>query len=373
MDQLEDSTLDLIYRRRVRSYYPGYVIIFLVIGIALALPLVKVDIVTSTRGMVRPLKEPVELFAPITGILDSTILGNNAQVNAGDTIAWIRNDLPDARIESHRKQIRMNQGSIADILSILEGKNPGETTRFKQSYRNHLSTLSHLTLQKEFLHGEFRTVEKLYQEEVISHHEFEKTKSSYLIMVAKVLNLQENYRNILEEELYRFQLENSQMESKIDLICSTMQDYYIIVPTTGTVQNCSGIASGSVVHPGMSLGTISPSGILVAECYLEPEKFPLVGFGTRAKLRFDGLGFRHYTCLETVVDYIDKDVVMMNGLPVYRIRCTLDSPRIMYSNGNIDPVKKGMTFTASFILFRRSLASLIVDKMNGWANPAISN
>jgi len=373
MDQLEDSTLDLIYRRRVRSYYLGYVIIFLVIGIALALPLVKVDIVTTTRGMIRPLKEPAELFAPITGILDSTVLGNNVQVHVGDTIAWIRNDLPDARIGSHHKQIRMNQGSIADILCILEGKNPRETTRYKQSYRNHLSTLSHLTLQKEFLHGEFRTVKTLYQEEVISLHEFEKAESSYLVMVAKVLNLQENYRNTLEEELYRFQLENSQMESEIELICSTMQDYYIIAPATGTVQNCSGITSGSVVHPGMSLGTVSPSGILVAECYLEPGKIPLVGAGTRAKLRFDGMGFRHYTNLETVVDHIDKDVVMMNGLPVYRIRCTLDSPQIMYSDGNLDPVKKGMTFTASFILFRHSLANLMIDKMNGWANPAISN
>ena len=80
MDHLEDSTLDLIYRRRVRSYYPGYMIILLIMGISVVLPLVNVDVVTSTRGMIRPLEDPVEVSSGITGILDSTILANNIQL-----------------------------------------------------------------------------------------------------------------------------------------------------------------------------------------------------------------------------------------------------------------------------------------------------
>ena len=84
MNQLEDSTLDLIFRRRVRSYYPGYVIIVLIFGLVLVLPLVKVDVVTSVRGMIRPFEEPAEVGSAITGILDSTILKNNQQVKAGE-------------------------------------------------------------------------------------------------------------------------------------------------------------------------------------------------------------------------------------------------------------------------------------------------
>ncbi len=76
MFQLEDSTLDLIYRRRVQSFLPGYAIIILVIGFAVALPLVDVDVVTNCRGMVRPFIESAEVFAPISGILDNSILRN---------------------------------------------------------------------------------------------------------------------------------------------------------------------------------------------------------------------------------------------------------------------------------------------------------
>ena len=372
MEQLEDSTLDLIYRRRVRSYFPGYVIIFMIMGVAVALPLVKVDVVTSIRGMVRPLEEPSEVCSPMTGILDSTILGNNMEVLDGDTLLWIRRDIPDTKIKAHQDIIKTNHGSIHDILHILEGKSPRETSRFQQSYRNHHSALALLHLQQEFLHGEYRTAEALYQEEVIPKHEYEQTQSNFHIICAKVSDLRENYKNILEEEMYRLELENSQIEGEIELIKSTLQDFFVIAPASGTVHNCPGITSGSVIHIGSSLGIISPSGSLVAECYLEPDKIPVVNMGTRVKLRFDDPGFLSHSFIETVVNHIEKDISVVNGIPAYRIRCTLDNPQIRYRDGTIDPVRKGMTFTASFILFRRSLAGLILEKVNRWANPAES-
>ena len=369
MNPLEDSTLDLIYRRRVRSYYPGYVIILLIMGIAVVLPLVNVDVVTTTRGMIRPLEAPTEVSSTMTGILDSTILRNNMQVLAGDTLAWIRRDLPRAQIESHERVVEINQASIRDILHILKGKAPKETTRYRQSYRNHQSTLSHLQLQEKFLHGEFKTAEKLYHEEVISLYEFEKARSNYQIICAEITDIREHYKNLLEEELYLLRRETSQYLDDIDLIKSSSQDYFILAPMTGTIHNCPGISSGSVIHTGTPLGIISPTGSLVAECYLEPGTIAAIKIGTPVKLRFDDPGFRSQSCLETEIDHIDKDVTLVNGRPAYRIRCSLNNSLIPYSDGTTDPVQKGMTFTANIILFRRSLAALILENANRWANP----
>ncbi len=372
MDQLEDSTLDLIYRRRVRSYYQGYMIILLIMGIAVALPMVNVDVVTSTRGMIRPLDDQVGVISSMTGILDSTILRNNRQVTAGDTVAWFSRDLPKAKIEAHQRLVKTNQCSIQDILCILRGRAPKETTRYRQSYRNHKSRLAHLQLQEKFHFGEFITAKKLYEEEVISQYEFEKAQSSYQIICAEISQVKEQYRNQLEEELFKLRRENSLCQDEINQINSSSRDYYIMAPVTGTLHSCPGITSGSVIHSGTSLGTISPTGNLVAECYLEPTTIPAIKIGTRVKLRFDDPGFRSRFYMETEVDHIDKDVTLLNGSPAYRIRCSLDNSQIHYVDGTNELVQKGMTFTANMILFRRSLAALILENANRWANPAKS-
>lgn len=372
MIQLEDSTLDLIYRRRVQSFLPGYVIIILVIGFAVALPLVNVDVVTNCRGMVRPLIESAEICAPISGVLDSTILRNNIDVKAGDTLVWIRKDLPEAKLKAYRKLIKQNMASIRDITLILRGEFPRETSLYRQSYKNHFASLSYLKIQKEYLYQEYATAEKLYHEEVISQHEFEAARSDYLIINAKESDDIESYRDLLETDFHHLEMENSGLLDEIDLIQSTLYDYCIVAPVSGTLHNCQGITSGSVIHTGSSLGTISPLGKLVAECYLEPGSIPVVNVGTKVKLRFDKPRYGNQSTLETEVNYIDEDVSFVNGSHIYRIRCSLDNPQICHSDGSVDPIRKGMTFTANIILFRRSLASLILDKVNRWANPAES-
>lgn len=372
MDHLEDSTLDLIFRRRVRSYFPGYLILLIILGSVMVLPLVEVDVVTTTRGMIRPLHEPVDISSPLTGILDSTILENNLQVTAGDTLVWIRRDIPRTRIEAYQNTIETNQDLIRDIRSILEGKIPALTTRYLQSYRNHLSTLSSLQLQEKFLHDEFQTAKKLFEEEVISMHEYEEALSQYQIICARISDTREQYRYQLEEELYQLRQETRQSSAEIALIHSTSRDYYVLAPVSGAVLNCPGINAGSVIHSGTSMGTISPSGNLVAECYLPPGIIPVVKMGTRVKLRFDHPQSRFRPHLEAVVDYMDKDITSINGNPVCRIRCSLENPRIQYANGTQEIIRKGMTFTANIILFRQSLANLILDRANRWANPAES-
>jgi len=335
-----------------------------------ALPLVKVDVITSSRGMVRPFHEPVEVYAPITGILDSCRLQNNLQVSTGDTLVWIRSDIPKAKMKARAEMMALNRASILDITHILEGEVPKETSRFRQSHRNHLAALSHLQLQEEFLHKEFRVAEQLYRQEVISLYDYEKAESDYLIMTAKVSDLRESYRDMLATELQRLELENSTYHGEIEQIRSTLNDYIITAPLSGTLLHNQGITTGSVIHTGTSLGMISPTGRLVAECYLPPATIQTIGLGTRVKIRIDDPGFNLNTFLETHVDHIDKDVSVIDGNPVYRIRCTLKNPYLRTSEGAFTPLRKGMTFTANFILSRRSLAHLMLEKMDRWVNPS---
>ncbi|MEN8202272.1 MAG: HlyD family efflux transporter periplasmic adaptor subunit [Bacteroidota bacterium] len=372
MEELENSTLDLIYRRRVRSHFPGYVVVFLIVLAISSLPLVKVDVVTSVRGMVRPVNEPSELFSPLGGMVDSSILMDNRPVDAGDTLVWIRRDLPEAKITGCQERIRIQQASAADIQGILAGKKPLKTTQYRQSYRNHLAARSRLEIRKEFLLGEYNTAQILYTDEVISRHEFEKAQSSFRDICARESDLCEEYKSILEGDLFRIQSEIKQIWDEIRLTQSSLDEYFILAPASGILYESRGLSSGSVIHAGMSLGMISPSGLLAAECYLNPAHIASVEEGSRVKLRFDDGGFRTHHPLDAEVDLLDEEVCVYNGIPSYRIRCTLHDTKIRYTNGSCETLKNGMTFTASFILFRHSLASLILEKANLWVNPSLT-
>jgi multidrug resistance efflux pump len=371
MDELEGTTLELIHRRRIRSSAPRFGVLCLVTGMVVALPLIKVDIVSTCHGMIRPREEPVEISSPMTGIVDSAILKDHLRVVPGDTLVWIRRDLQETRIREYQALAGENMRPIRDIAAILGGKPPALTAKYRQSYRNQLATERHLRLQRDFLESEFHACEKLFLQDVIPVCEYEQSRSDYMVSHAKLEDQRETYRSILENELYRLETENRHYLGEIEKIRATLQNYYMVAPAAGILQQCSGITEGSVVQQGERLGTISPSGRVVAECYVETRDISTLEPGTRVRLRLDGQSHDAGSFLDTEVTQIDPDVVVVNGRPVYRTRCLLDKPTLETATGEIVPVIVGMTFTASMILHRRSLASLVVEKITRWANPSI--
>ena len=372
MEELEDSTLSLIYRRQVRSSLPAYVIIFLVLGAFSSLPLLKVDVVTSVKGMVRPVREPTEILSNVSGMVERSVLLDNRKFAAGDTLVWIKTDLLKARINALQNRTRIHEASKTDIRLILENHLPLHTSHYIQLHRNHQANIARLEIQKEFLQDEHKTSKTLFNQQVISRHEYEKALNQWREICARETDLKEAYKSSLEESLLRINLEISQLSDDITQIHANLREYYLIAPVAGTLYGSKSLSAGSVVHPGNSLAKISPTGLLVAECFIDPGHIPSVKEGTRVKLRFDDSGFRSHHPLETRVDLMDQEVTLFNGTPAYRIRCTLDNAPIYYANGSIETVKNGMTFTASFILFRRSVAALILEKANLWVNPTES-
>jgi multidrug resistance efflux pump len=373
MDQLEGTTLDLIYRRRVRSFYTGYTIIFMVLGMVVALPLVKVDVVTTSGGMVRSFEEPAELVAPMAGIVESSILKEHLAVKVGDTLVWMRRDLPETRIREYGELIRRNLAPVSDIISILNGKPPVRTGRYRQSFMNHTTALKHLQIEQDFLYREFTAAATLFQQEVIPVSEYELARSNYRVVCAKLENLEQSYRSGLEDELFRLQMENRLHRREIAKIKASLQGYFVTAPATGIIRQCPGIACGSVLQPGTRLGTISPEGTLVAECYVDTRDIQDIKQNMPVRIRFDGKSHRFGSILDSRVSQIDPDAVVLDGKPVYRIRCMLGNPCLVNGSGKSGPVIPGMTFSASMILYRTSLASLLLERINRWGNPALAD
>ncbi len=373
MDQLEGSTLDLIHRRRIRSSAPGYVVIMMVVGMSAGLFLVRVDIVSTSPGMIRPRDEPVSIISPFSGMVDSTILRDHLVVSPGDTLIWICRDIPETRLRECRERIRENLDPMDDIAAILRGKLPSLTTRYVQSHRNHHAEIKHTQLQKERLEREFLAAEKLYRQEVIPRLEFEQARSDYMIACATLTGQREDYRSTLENELYQLRTENRNLRGEMAEITSTLHRFFVVSPAAGILRQCPGITRGFVLQAGSALGSVSPAGQLVAECYVETRYISNISSGTRVMLRFDVPGYRMGSRMETMITQIDPDVVVMGGSPVYRIRCDLEDHTLRYGTEQAGQLLLGMTFSASMVLDRQSLASLLVEKVERWANPTLSD
>jgi len=369
LSTLENSTLELIRLRRIRMHFPGLVALFLSIGLIIALPVVKVDIVTSSAGMIRPLTGPVEITAAAPGIADFSALQDFSLVSIGDTLLAFSDSGTHIHLENCRKLLKRNNSYISDIGNILTGKAPLTSGMYRQSYRDHLSRLGQLDLEEEFQRDEFRTAEILFHQEVIPYREYEDARIRYLGACSRKSNLKEEYRRQLEGELRDLRAENLALHAEMETARSVLKTLCIIAPVGGTLQNCRELPPGTVVPAGASLGTIVPAGPLVAECYVEPAGICEVGMGTEVRIQMHGKYRRQMKEIRSRVCGIDADAVVVSGRPVFRVRCILGENPSPDEMDTLERIQPGMTFSAHMVLGRTSLASLVSEKLFRWTDP----
>lgn len=149
---------------------------------------------------------------------------------------------------------------------------------------------------------------------------------------------------------------------ELDKIRASLKDYFILAPSSGTLCQCRSLMAGSIIQAGISLGSITTRGTLAADCYVETRDIKEIRSGTPVRIRMDGKSQRAVDRLETRVSKVDPDVMLINGRPVYRVRCLLDHP------GDLIP---GMTFSAYILLYRTSLSSLLLEKLDKKFNPSM--
>ncbi len=370
MEPLEGTTLELIHKRRVSSFFAGYAMILMATGMIVALPLVKVDVVCNAAGMIRPGEEPMEVNSPLTGVVESSLLSDFRKVQAGDTLVWFNRRSPDALISEYRQMIIRNKASILDITSILSGELPAETSLYKRSHRSYLSQQTLMQIEKEFLKNEFDAAETLFYQKVIPVREYDKTRTQYLAAKAKMEDHTESYRSSLTKELFHLQQENRRYQGEVTRTLASLQNFCIVAPSSGILQQCRGVTGGSVLHAGTMLGIISPESMLVAECYVQPRDIADIKTGMPVRIRLDSHDQRSFACLFSKVSQIDPDVIIINNMPVYRVRCSLGYPPLQGEKGINRTVLPGMTFSANLILHRSTLASLLAERLNRRINPA---
>ena len=347
-----------------------WIIFLAILGIFTALPFIKIDLYTTSRGIIVPKEKKVALYAPSSGRISQFYMEENKKVNAGDTLLVIDHNILDEKGKLYSIQIEEQQDYIKDLENLLLKKySKLKTDYYKKEYLKFKQDLFNIDLLIKNAQTEFDRSEHLFKKEIIARSEYEK-------VVLELGKLKNDRRNIIKQTELSWQKQLTDYNQSLDNLNSTKkqlkeeQNLYVLkAPIGGELINVQGLNKGSIVSPGNVIAELSPDKDFIIETYVSPSDIGYLREGESAKYQIDSYNSNQWGFATGTVTEIGKDIVMMNDSPVYVIKSSLNDKSLFLRNGSEGKLKKGMTLTSRFFLAKRSMMQLLFDEIEDWFNP----
>jgi uncharacterized protein YcfL len=188
------------------------------------------------------------------------------------------------------------------------------------------------------------------------------TEINYYMIKILLKSTWENQKRDLEERL-------KNLNGAVAKIKVESNNYIVLAPISGTIENFSGIQVGSYINASQSIATISAADRLIVESTVSPNDIGLIKKNQKVKFQLDAFNYNQWGLLEGKVVDIDRNITIQGDQAFFKVRCALDSTTLQLKSGYKANVSKGMTLTTRYIITRRSLFDLLFDKIDDWLNP----
>lgn len=104
------------------------ILLIFIIGGIISLPLIKIPISTSARGIVRDSKENVSISAMVSGrVIKNYLEKNNQNISKGDTLLVITAEQLDTQKQFQQNQSADYNAQLSDLTKLSAIKNTGAT------------------------------------------------------------------------------------------------------------------------------------------------------------------------------------------------------------------------------------------------------
>jgi hypothetical protein len=356
------------FKTRSKVIYWG---VLLSVSAAIAsLPLIKIDVSTQSRGVIRTSTENILLQSPIYGEVVYYNLHENKDVLQGDTLIAFNAEQLDEQIRFNWEQKAQTDLFILDITRMLRKENP-RTSKYMAAYKQHAVKKNDSKIQIDFLRKEFEASQKLFDGKIISEFEYLTSKNSLEKAESVLANIEEDFYTSWEVERTNLEIENQNLISNINQLEKNKRSYAIVAPVSGTLVQVSGFQIGNFIGPNQAIAYISGSDSLLVECYISPSDIGFIKESQSVVFQIDAFDYREWGMIEGSVVDVVKDIVSVSDRPMFRVRCSLNTHCLSLKNGYRGCLQKGMSVTGRFQLTRRSLWQLLFDKIDDWLNPKL--
>ena len=364
------NTLEnLIAKNKTKS-----ISIYLVVVIAIAtfiglLPIIKIDISSQSRGIIRSKIDNVPVTSAVSGKIVALKLKNNALVQKGDTLLIISKENLESEKQLNDTIYKTNETILQDLEMVLKGKFNLQTSLIREEYYKYTTQKAELQSKVAQAQINYNRYKTLFEKGVIAKAEFEKYQFD-LQFAKQALN------SFIKQQMANWQNKKNELTLQLKNITGSnnklnieAQNYVLIAPITGTIENFNGVQAGSILNASQPIAHISPTDNLLVESTVSPNDIGLIKPNQKVKFQLDAFNYNQWGLLTGKVIDIDKNITLQENQAFFKVRCALDSKELKLKSGYKTQVSKGMTLTTRYIITRRSLFDLLFDKVDDWLNP----
>lgn len=370
---LQHSHENLIAKNRVKGFSFYFLCLFCLLLALLALPFIYIEVSSQARGFIRPAQDNVPIVSLVSGNILQMHLKNNLQVDKGDTLLMIDPQSIQSQLALNTDFRQQTEWNIQDLEQMLLG-GPLLSLRLphnQEDYEKFLSQEKELRTKVQVATQIFQRNKQLYNQAVIPAAEFERYESDKQLA-------EEALQSFVKQQKAQWQKQKKEVldaqknyKGTLEKIAIEKQNYLITAPISGTITNFKGYEAKSFLGAATQLAEISPNDALLVECQVSPKDIGLIQPGQRVRLQMDAFNYNQWGFLEAKVTEIDRHPVIQNQEVYFKVRAQLLGKQLKLKNGYTAEVQKGMSFTARFMITRRSLYQLLFDKVDQWLNPAV--
>ena len=364
------NTLENLIAKNKTKRISIYLVVVLAIAVFIALlPVITVDISSQSRGIIRSKTDNVPVTSAVSGKIVAIKLKNNVLVQKGDTLLTISTENLETEKQLNDTIYTTNATILQDLNTVLRGKSNLKTELVREEYYKYATQKAELqskVAQSQINYNRYKT---LFDKGVIAKAEFEKyqfdlqfAKQALNSFIKQQMANWQNKKNELILQLKNITGNNNKLSIEA-------QNYVLIAPITGTIENFNGVQAGSILNASQPIAHISPTDNLLVESTVSPNDIGLIKPNQKVKFQLDAFNYNQWGLLTGKVIDIDKNITLQENQAFFKVRCALDSKELKLKSGYKTQVSKGMTLTTRYIITRRSLFDLLFDKVDDWLNP----
>jgi HlyD family secretion protein len=367
------NTLEnLTHKNKTKSISIYLVVVLSLVVFISSLPLVKIDISSQSRGIIRSTTDNVSLTSLVNGKVVYVNLKNNRLVQKGDTLVQLTQESLNTEKSTNESLAVDLQNRISDLSRIVTSSNALLTTPELQqewnSYNSRKNELESKIAQAKIVYDRYK---QLFDKGIIARAEFEKYSFDYTYSQQSLSSLIKSQKSVWQNQKRDLENQLKNLKGTLNKIDVESKNYVIIAPISGTIENFSGIQVGSFLNASQPIATISATDKLIVESSVSPSDIGLIHKNQKVKFQIDAFNYNQWGLLEGKVIDIDHNITIQGEQAFFKVRSVLNKTELQLKSGYKTKVSKGMTLTTRYILTRRSLFDLLFDKMDDWLNPKI--
>jgi membrane fusion protein, peptide pheromone/bacteriocin exporter len=374
--ELQDTAIWYLSPMRRAGYVIYWLVIVLFLLGFLSLFFIRVDISIPATGVIRPMNERTDIKSPVSGIVDTIFYKEGDSVLKNSILLTLRDPALAEKQRQNENEISQCRDFIhdLDLLTQYAGVSVRLVPRIKsplyqqQAWRFLSRTGEQQVMLSKSKH-ETALNEKLAAEKVISPKEFYDIRIQEQKAVSAYETLRREQLADWQSDLVKYKSALKQFLTRMEELNQLYENDRIRAPVSGCLQALNGHYAGNSVQAGEQICSISPGGILMVECYVSSKDIGFLKTGQPVRFQVDAFNYNYFGMATGSIYSMDSDFILMEKVPVFKVRCRLNEQILKLPNGYSGELKKGMGLQARFFTSNRSLWQLLYERLDDRLNP----